>query len=82
MNQVLGWIESEAARAEAMYGSPSSAHESLGVLLEEFEELREAIHQNDAAAIEREAIQVAAVALRLADATHRRLSSFMGRSGL
>lgn len=61
-------IANEMDRAEAKYGPPASAHESLGVLLEEFDELREAIHGNNVMAVLHEAIQVAAVAARLAEA--------------
>lgn len=56
----------EAGRAEMQYGDFTSTHEALGVLVEEWDELRAAIHDNAAAAIRDEAIQVAAVALRLA----------------
>jgi NTP pyrophosphatase (non-canonical NTP hydrolase) len=61
-------IANEMARADDKYGWPASAQETLGVLLEEFHELREAIHQNNLVAVRNEAIQVAAVAARLAEA--------------
>ena len=56
----------EAGKAEERYGEFTSAHEALGVLVEEFDELRAAIHANSAMSVHGEAIQVAAVALRLA----------------
>lgn len=58
----------EAARAESRFGTLRSTHEALGVLLEEFDELKDAIHRNSREDIRKEAIQVAAVALRLANA--------------
>jgi len=65
----------EAHRANARYGLPTSTHESLGVLIEEMDELREAVRGNILVAVEREAIQIAAVAIRLADACHRAVAS-------
>ena len=59
-------IIAEAKTAEERYGPFASSHEAIGVLLEEFDELREAIRGNRLAPIRREAIQVSAVALRLA----------------
>jgi hypothetical protein len=71
----------EAERADKQYGPFLSTHEALGVLLEEFEELRVAIRSNLLPAMEREAIQVAAVALRLAEACRRDDPAFRERSG-
>ena len=59
------WI-SEQVDADDKYGPFTSAAEGLGVLLEEFHEVREAIRANDAEAITHEALQVSAVAFRLA----------------
>lgn len=81
-------IQAEADRAKARYGDYTSTHEALGVLVEEMDELREAIRSNMLPAVEREAIQVAAVALRLAEACHaalrveynKPLPAFMERS--
>lgn len=59
----------EVAKAEKCYGpSPASTHESYGDLAEELRELLDAIQANDVVSIQREAIQIAAVALRLAAA--------------
>lgn len=55
----------EMVRADASYGPFTSTHEALGVLVEEMAELTDAIRQNDADAVQAEALQVAAVALRL-----------------
>jgi NTP pyrophosphatase (non-canonical NTP hydrolase) len=79
---VMAAIIDETSRAITNYEMPTSTHESLGVLLEEFEELREAIHRNDRDAIMKEAIQVASVAYRLAWTCHSPSVAFSKRSGL
>lgn len=56
----------EADRAEQRYGNFRSAHEGYGVLAEEVAELLDAIRANDGPAIAAEAIQVSAVAGRIA----------------
>ena len=68
LDVVIEKVRAEADRAAKRYGHPSSTHESLGVLLEEFDELRQAIHGNDLVSTGREAIQIAACAIRLASA--------------
>jgi len=55
----------EALRAEEKFGRFNSSHEGLGVLLEEFRELEDAIRANDRQGVVREATQVASVALRI-----------------
>lgn len=55
----------EADRSRQKYGPYTSSHEAYGVLAEEMAELLEAIHANSWPSIQREALQVAAVALRL-----------------
>lgn len=55
----------EAERAKQLHGDFHSVHEGLGVLMEEWHELIDAIHKNDKAATETEAVQVAAMAIRL-----------------
>lgn len=82
MNIVLSAIMEEAERAAAKYGPPTSTQEALGVLLEEFDELKEAIHANSAPEIAHEAVQVAAVAYRLAMALDSGSTAFYRRSGL
>jgi NTP pyrophosphatase (non-canonical NTP hydrolase) len=64
----LSKIEREQAKAAGKYGAFTSTHEALGVLIEEYEELKDAIRANDLSAVAHEAVQVAAVAARLADA--------------
>lgn len=54
--------------ADVKYGEPSSSHESLGVITEEFHELVEAVKSNSATAVKREALDVAAACIRLAEA--------------
>ena len=72
--------KAEAERAHRRYGLFNSSHEGFGVLTEEVMELLHAIHGNDLEAMRREAIQVAAVALRLA-AHCRDHAEFAERSG-
>ena len=60
-------IVAEANKAEDRYGPFASTHEGLGVLTEEYHELIEAIRSNDLRRVEHEAIQVAAVAARIAE---------------
>jgi NTP pyrophosphatase (non-canonical NTP hydrolase) len=60
-------LQAEIARADARYGPFRSSHEGYGVLAEEVAELLDAIRANDAPSIVREATQVAAVAMRLAE---------------
>ena len=74
-------IEREANGAAAIYGPFRSTHEALGVLTEEYHELIEAVRSNDLARIAREAIQVSAVAARLADQCAGPLPEFRKRSG-
>lgn len=59
-------IQAEMSSADARYGGFNSTHEGYGVLCEEVAELLDAIRANDLGAVRREAIQVAAVAARLA----------------
>ena len=61
-------LEHRIAIAEARYGKFASAHEALGVASEEWDELRDAIHENDLQAIQHEALDLAAVCIRLAEA--------------
>ena len=63
---VIEECRAEMARASLRYGPFTSTHEALGVLREEFTELTHAVRQNALESVRMEAIQVAAVALRLA----------------
>ncbi len=59
---VFGRIELSAKR----YGQFASTHEALGVALEEWTELVDAVRSNKLGAIEHEALDLAAVCIRLA----------------
>lgn len=65
---VAAEVVAERLRADLRYGAFRSTHEALGVLVEEFDELRAAIHANALESVRAEAIQIAAVAMRLAAA--------------
>lgn len=56
----------ERTVAENRYGPFTSTHEGYGVLMEEVAELLDAIRANDFNQIRHEAIQVSAVAFRIA----------------
>lgn len=51
--------------ADARYGNFASTHEALGVALEEWDELREAIRSNKIESIRAEALDLASVLIRL-----------------
>lgn len=59
-------IEERIVTAQARYGDFASTHEALGVASEEWDELRSAIHANALASVEDEALDLAAVLVRLA----------------
>ena len=59
-------ILAEAVAAERRYGDYTSAHEAYGVLQEEMHELLSAIRANAGESVREEAMQVSAVAMRLA----------------
>jgi NTP pyrophosphatase (non-canonical NTP hydrolase) len=76
---IVAWVEDairreidrEAAEAQAKYGDFASMHEAYGVLAEEVDELFDAVKLGPknllrGSEIQKEAIQVAAVALRIA----------------
>jgi NTP pyrophosphatase (non-canonical NTP hydrolase) len=58
-------ISEEMSRASLRYGGVASTHEAYGVLCEEVAELFDAIRANSLTDVRREALQVAAVAVRL-----------------
>lgn len=72
---VLGQV----AYASTRFGPFTSSHEAYGVLAEEVAELLDAIRANNRVAVELEACQVSAVALRLAQCCA--LPAFQERSG-
>ena len=63
---VLEAVRVEMEGAEDRFGPFTSSHEGFGVLAEEMSELLEAIHANDGDRITAEAVQVSAVAARIA----------------
>lgn len=71
-------IRIEMDRAQVRYGDYTSTHEALGVLTEEVAELVEAIRSNALGAVQREAVQVAAVAARLAQACTDAVAADLG----
>jgi NTP pyrophosphatase (non-canonical NTP hydrolase) len=64
--QVLAMASQELARATKKHGAMASAHEGYAVIKEELDELWEQIkkQQRDEESIRKEAVQVAAMALR------------------
>ena len=60
-------VITEALQAQKRYGPFRSTHEAYGVLCEEVSELLFAIRENNIDSIRHEAMQVASVALRLAN---------------
>ena len=66
---VLVEVGQEVSKAESNWPAMNSAHEAYGVLMEEVRELEEHIFTNqkrrDMAAMREEAVQVAAMAIRL-----------------
>ena len=52
--------------ADDRYGPFASTHEALGVIIEEFDELREAIRSNDLDRVQQECLDMAAPLIRLA----------------
>ena len=77
----LSHIEDEMDAAQRRYGPFTSTHEAYGVLAEEVAELLEAVRSNDAGSIAAEAVQVAAVAARLAEQCSTGDRDFLNRSG-
>ncbi len=67
MNGTMSSIYSRIDSAEQRYGDFTSTHEAMGVALEEWDELREAVRTNDLARVESECLDLAAVLIRMAD---------------
>jgi NTP pyrophosphatase (non-canonical NTP hydrolase) len=59
-------LEHRISFAEHRYGDFASTHEALGVALEEWDELRDAVRVNDLQSVEQECLDLAAVLIRLA----------------
>jgi NTP pyrophosphatase (non-canonical NTP hydrolase) len=64
-NYIQEELEERMNHAEERYGPLASSHEGLGVALEEWDELREAIKSNRPERITHEAYDLAAVLIRL-----------------
>lgn len=59
-------VEVRIVKAQERYGPFASTHEALGVALEEWDELRDAVRANKLGSVEWECLDLAAVLLRLA----------------
>lgn len=70
---IMDRIAAVAAGADAKYGDFASMHEAYGVLLEEVAELFDEVRRKERSTLhlEAEAIDIAAVALRIAQQAHR-----------
>ena len=66
MKTVFQQIEASIDRSELRYGQLASTHEALGVAIEEWDELRDAVRANDLQQVKAECIDLAAVLVRLA----------------
>jgi NTP pyrophosphatase (non-canonical NTP hydrolase) len=76
-------IQARILQADRLYGQFASTHEALGVALEEWHELIDAIQANDGPSIAREALDLAAVLIRLHDQlTGPNSEQLRSRSGL
>ena len=60
-------LDNRIRDADARYGPFASTHEAMGVALEEWNELCLAIHMNNLDAVREEALDLAAVCIRLAE---------------
>lgn len=74
-------IDKRIADADRLYGPPTSAHEMLGVIAEEYAELIEAVRSGKSGGVEWEALDLAAACIRLADACEDAEMPFARRSG-
>lgn len=66
MQTIFNEIQAVADRAALRYGPPASTQEALGVAIEEWDELRDAVRANDLQQVKAECIDLAAVLVRLA----------------
>lgn len=60
-------LEARVAAAQRRYGPFASTHEALGVALEEWDELRDAIRSNSMIDVYSEALDLAACMVKLAE---------------
>lgn len=80
MNDILRKVLTVADSAQLRYGDFRSTHEALGVALEEWNELQDAIRRNAVRQIKHECIDLAAVLLRLAFHCDAQSDEFIKRS--
>ncbi len=80
IEEVLTDLSNQMRRVELTYGAYESTHEALGVIVEEYHELVEAIRKGASESIRMEAIDLAVAAVRLANHC-RGFASFSSRSG-
>lgn len=74
-------IDARIRDAEARFGPFASTHESLGVACEEWAELIDAIRMNKLGSVQQEALDLAAVLIRLAGQCEEPTAAFRMRSG-
>lgn len=66
MDDLIYETETRMSASDKRYGPFASTHEALGVALEEWNELQAAVRDNNQLCIEHEALDLAAVLIRLA----------------
>ena len=64
--EIAAEVEARISHADVRYGTFASTHEALGVAMEEWDELRDAIRSNVLKDVEAECLDLAAVLIRLA----------------
>lgn len=80
-SKTLNALWARIGDADERYGDFASTHEALGVSAEEWVEFCGAVQSNDKAAIQHEALDLAAALIRLHDQLDRG-GSILKRSGL
>jgi hypothetical protein len=73
-------IADRIVNAEARYGPFTSTHEAMGVISEEWDELRAAVHANALESVWHEALDIAAACIRLARQIDAREPGLIARS--
>lgn len=79
ISSLLDRVMAEIEKADTRYGPFTSTHEGYAVLAEEVAECFDAVRANSLQATAREALQVAAVALRLARECERGYETAFGQ---
>lgn len=80
MNSIIRNILAVAESAHSKYGNFRSTHEAIGVALEEWSELQDAIKLNSFVRIKHECIDLAGVLVRLAEHCDNPSGEFKVRS--